>query len=150
MHSSLIPLNAVVTSPTTSPPTTQNTSIILAPHDTPSRSSPGDNGPTVGPEDDSELAAIQAHATYDERLSARISDLRNFINVLEYQQQFADPRFLDVVDREGAAFFRLLEQCQRRENAENSTRTAAPTTWGASNINTMFLRTRPSLADHDT
>ena len=118
--------------------------MALAPHDS------RDNDPAVGVEDDSELAAIQARAAYDERLSARISDLRNFINILEYQQQFGDPRFLDVVDREGAAFFRLLEQCQRRENAENSTRTAAPTTWGASNTNTMFLRTRPNLADHDT
>ena len=80
--------------------------MALAPHDS------RDNDPAVGVEDDSELAAIQARAAYDERLSARISDLRNFINILEYQQQFGDPRFLDVVDREGAAFFRLLDSAR--------------------------------------
>ncbi|KAJ7444262.1 hypothetical protein B0H11DRAFT_1695726, partial [Mycena galericulata] len=73
--------------------------------------------------------------------------LRDFSDGIEYQRQFRDSRMLDVLEREGASFLRLAENCLSRERRVNSTRSAAPSTWERSTLNAMFYRTRPVLSD---
>ncbi|KAJ7782231.1 hypothetical protein DFH07DRAFT_728332, partial [Mycena maculata] len=64
--------------------------------------------------------------------------------------QFRDSRFLDTLEREGAGFFRLVDNCRSREGHMNCTHAAAPTTWERSTANTMFYRTRPLPSERDT
>ncbi|KAJ6559480.1 hypothetical protein DFH09DRAFT_1316790 [Mycena vulgaris] len=69
---------------------------------------------------------------------------------LEYQRKFGDSHMLDTVGREGASFFRLIDQCLSRESRDNSTQSAAPVTWERSTANAMFYRTRPVQSDRGT
>ncbi|KAK7006027.1 hypothetical protein R3P38DRAFT_3367397 [Favolaschia claudopus] len=119
-----------------------------------SNSGAGNNSASAGESgdegDDEELLVLQERKTYNERLTARLEQLRDFCDGLEYQRQFGDTRFLDTLEREGAGMFRLIETCTSRERRENSRRYEGPTTWETSSANAMFYRTRPSLADRDT
>ncbi|KAJ6586198.1 hypothetical protein B0H19DRAFT_925748, partial [Mycena capillaripes] len=76
--------------------------------------------------------------------------IRDFADGLEYQRQFQDSRMLDTLEREGASFLRLADNCLSRERRVNSTRSTAPSTWERSTSNAMFYRTRPVLSDRDT
>ncbi|KAJ7738084.1 hypothetical protein DFH07DRAFT_688707, partial [Mycena maculata] len=73
--------------------------------------------------------------------------MRDFCDGLEYQRKFQDSRFLNTLERQGAGFFRLAENCLSRERRTNSTRSAAPTTWEQSTANAMFYRSRPVPSD---
>ncbi|KAG1830000.1 hypothetical protein EV424DRAFT_1292985, partial [Suillus variegatus] len=55
-----------------------------------------------------------------ERFEAHIRNLREFCDGLQYQIQFNDHRMLNAVEREGASFIRLMENCLDRERRENS------------------------------
>ncbi|KAJ6523472.1 hypothetical protein DFH09DRAFT_1329961 [Mycena vulgaris] len=88
--------------------------------------------------------------TFDERLTSLLSTLRDFSDGIEYQRKFQDSHMLDVLEREGASFLRLAENCLSRERRVNSTRSAAPATWERSTANAMFYRTRPLPSDRDT
>ncbi|KAF7377077.1 hypothetical protein MSAN_00126200 [Mycena sanguinolenta] len=101
-------------------------------------------------ESDEELVEIRAGATFDERLTSTLTKIRDFCDGLEYQRQFRDLRMLDTLEREGASFFRLIDNCLSRERRANSSRSAPPTTWERSTANAMFYRTRPNPSDRDT
>lgn len=109
-------------------------------------------GEDSDPADDSdeELVEVRARGTFDERLTAHVDKIRDFCDGLEYQRAFRDHRMLDTLEREAGSFFRLIDQCMSRERRENSTRSAAPTTWETSTANAMFYRTRPVLSERDT
>jgi hypothetical protein len=97
-------------------------------------------------EDDLEVQDIiisQKGKTYDELLDERIALLKSFTAGLEYQKQFRDYRFLQVLMREGGRFFRMAEGCMEKERRTNSSRLATPATWDQSTRNAMFYRTRP-------
>ncbi|KAJ7434395.1 hypothetical protein B0H11DRAFT_1757683 [Mycena galericulata] len=104
--------------------------------------------------DDDLLDADAGHGSssgmFDERLNSLLNTLRDFSDGIEYQRQFRDSRMLDVLEREGASFLRLAENCLSRERRVNSTRSAALSTWERSTLNAMFYRTRPVLSDRDT
>lgn len=53
---------------------------------------------------------------YQRRMQAMIANIREFCNGLEYQLQFQDTRMLEVVEKEGAGFLKLVEDCLRTEN----------------------------------
>ncbi|KAJ2934688.1 hypothetical protein H1R20_g2407, partial [Candolleomyces eurysporus] len=52
---------------------------------------------------------------YHQRMRAHIQNIREFCDGLDYQLQFNDTRMLEVVEREGAAFLKLVEDCLRKE-----------------------------------
>ncbi|KAG1844106.1 hypothetical protein C8R48DRAFT_618263, partial [Suillus tomentosus] len=81
--------------------------------------------------------------TFQERFEAHIKNFRDFCDGLQYQIQFNDHRMLNAVEREGASFIRLMENCLGRERRENSSRQRSPTTWERETSNAMFYRTRP-------
>ncbi|KAG2128343.1 uncharacterized protein EDB93DRAFT_1243573 [Suillus bovinus] len=49
--------------------------------------------------------------TFQERFEAHIKNLRDFCDGLQYQIQFNDHRMLNAIEREGASFIRLMENC---------------------------------------
>lgn len=52
-----------------------------------------------------------------QQMRAMIANIREFCNGLEYQLEFQDgTRMLDVVQKEGASFLKLVEDCLRTEN----------------------------------
>ncbi|KAJ7719879.1 hypothetical protein DFH07DRAFT_761009 [Mycena maculata] len=116
----------------------------------------GDDG--VGSDDDGDglvdtgnsVELNPGRETFHERLTAYIQTMRDFCDGLEYQRKFQDSRFLNTLERQGAGFFRLAENCLSREHRTNSTRSAAPTTWEQSTANVMFYRSRPVPSDRDT
>jgi hypothetical protein len=91
-----------------------------------------------------------AMQTFQERLDDDIDLIKDFLNGLEYQRQFGDHRFLDSLERNGAAFFRFARNCLDRERRLNSSRAPSPTTWEQTTANAMFYRSRPRSADRDT
>lgn len=48
-------------------------------------------------------------------MRAHITNIREFCDGLEYQLQFNDYRMLDVLEREGSSFLRLVQDCLRKE-----------------------------------
>ncbi|KAJ6569856.1 hypothetical protein DFH09DRAFT_833004, partial [Mycena vulgaris] len=91
--------------------------------------------------------------TFNEHLTTHLATIREFCHGLEYQRQFRDSRMLDALERDGVAFLRLAQNCLSRERRQNSSRSAAPTTWEHSTTwerstsNAMFYRSRPTLSD---
>lgn len=89
---------------------------------------------------------LMSRATFDESLDHRIGQIRDFINALEYQRQFRDPRFLLQVEQHGLSFFRYIEECQILENRVQSRVSPNPRTWERGG-RTMFYRTRARGGD---
>jgi hypothetical protein len=81
--------------------------------------------------------------TCKEEMMAHIQLIRDFCDGLEYQLQFQDLRFLKALEKEGAGFFRLAQNCLSRERRLNSSRAASPKTWENSTANALFYRSRP-------
>lgn len=81
--------------------------------------------------------------TFQERFEAHIKNFRDFCDGLQYQIQFNDHRMLNAVEREGASFIRLMENCLGQERRENLSWQRSPTTWERETSNAMFYRTRP-------
>lgn len=155
-HPALVPIL-----PPTGPTQTQvqATSIVVAPvviqRLSRAGQDPDSDDDGVGSDDDDDLVDMgapssAAHATFDDRLTTYLQTIREFCDGLEYQRKFQDSRFLDTLEREGAGFLRLAGNCLSRERRENSTRSAAPTTWERSTANAMLYRSRPPPSDRNT
>ena len=93
---------------------------------------------------------LNSMRTFNERLDDNISLIRNFLDGLEYQQQFGDHCMLETLERNGAGFFHLARNCLDRERRQNSSRASSPTMWEQATANAMYYRTRPRSADQDT
>ena len=89
-------------------------------------------------------------ATFRERFLRKIDGYRDFLDGLEYQLQFEDERMLETVEREGAGFWRLAQNCLSRERRMNTSRGSSPVTWERETSNAMFYRTRPRRRDRDS
>ena len=87
--------------------------------------------------------------TYKEKMENYIRIIRDFCDGLEYQVNFQDPRFLTTLEKDGAGFLRLAQNCLSHERRLNSSRAASPSTWEKSTANAMFYRARPTR-DHAT
>ena len=83
------------------------------------------------------------HKTFKEEMEVHIQKIRDFADGLEYQIASQDRRFLKTLQKEGAGFFRLAENCLSHERQFNSSREASPTTWESSTGNAMFYRACP-------
>ena len=70
--------------------------------------------------------------------------IRDFCDGLEYQLKFHDPQFLTTLEKDGAGFIGLAQNCLSRERRQNSSRAASPSTWERSTSNALFYRARPS------
>ena len=81
---------------------------------------------------------------YKEKMEHYIRTIREFCDGLEYQIKFQDPRFLTTLEKDGAGFIRLAENCLSRERRLNSSRAASPSTWERSTANALFYRARPT------
>ena len=81
--------------------------------------------------------------TCKEEMENTIHLIQDFCDGLEYQVQFQDPNFLTTLEKEGARFFRLAQNCLSREKRLNSSRAASPATWESSTANAIFYRSRP-------
>ncbi|KAF9497385.1 hypothetical protein BDN71DRAFT_1481789 [Pleurotus eryngii] len=55
----------------------------------------------------------QLFVAFEDQMKKRIDLLWDFVYGLEYQIQFQDHRFLQMVERQGGALFRLAEACQQ-------------------------------------
>ena len=79
-----------------------------------------------------------------EKMEDYIRIIRDFCDGLEYQLKFQDPQFLTTLEKDGAGFIRLAQNCLSRERRQNSSRAASPSTWERSTSNALFYRARPS------
>ncbi|KAF5341794.1 hypothetical protein D9611_001377 [Ephemerocybe angulata] len=52
---------------------------------------------------------------YEQRMRAHIANIREFCDGLDYNLQFRDTRMLEMVEKEGASFLRLVEDCLSKE-----------------------------------
>ena len=107
-----------------------------------------------GSDDDSGIVDTEGRGdntreAYKEKMEHYIRTIRDFCEGLEYQIKFRDPRFLITLEKDGAGFFRLAENCLSREKRQNSSRAVSPSTWERSTANAMFYRARPTH-DHGT
>ncbi|KAH9018093.1 hypothetical protein EDB84DRAFT_1276340 [Lactarius hengduanensis] len=87
--------------------------------------------------------------TVKEEMENYIHIIRDFCDGLEFQVQFQDQRFLRTLEREGAGFLKLAQNCLSRERRLNSSRAASPLTWERTTTNALFYRSR-SCRDRDT
>lgn len=87
--------------------------------------------------------------TFNEVLSDDIDLIAEFLAGLKFQRQFRDQRFLNVLEREGAGFFRLAKSCLEMERKLKRSVGDMPLTWDKSTITTMFYRPRPTVTDAD-
>jgi hypothetical protein len=88
-------------------------------------------------------------AMFEKKMEDYICTIRDFCNSLEYQVKFQDTQFLGTLEKDGAGFIRLAQNCLSHERWHNSSRAASPMTWERSTSNTMFYQSRPSR-DHGT
>jgi len=73
-------------------------------------------------------------------MDAHIQMIRDFADGLEYQISFQDCHYLKTLQKEGAGFFQLAENCLSHEHRFNSSREASPTTWESSTANAIFYQ----------
>ncbi|KAH9023028.1 hypothetical protein EDB83DRAFT_2320208 [Lactarius deliciosus] len=78
--------------------------------------------------------------TYKEKMETHIRLIRDFCNGLKYQIKFQDPQFLKTLEREGAGFLRLAQNCLNCERRMNSCRAGSLSTWEKSTTNAVFYR----------
>ena len=88
-------------------------------------------------------------AKFKEKMESYIHIIRKFCDGLEFQVKFQDSRFLATLEKDGAGFIRLAQNCLSRERRHNSSRAASPSTWERTTSNAMFYRSRP-FCDHGT
>ncbi|KAH8977144.1 hypothetical protein EDB86DRAFT_2818663, partial [Lactarius hatsudake] len=81
--------------------------------------------------------------TVKEQMENYIHIIQDFCDGLEFQVQFQDPRFLRMLEREGAGFLKLAQNCLSRERCSNSSRAASPLTWERETTNALFFRSCP-------
>ena len=81
--------------------------------------------------------------TYKEKMEDYIRITRDFCDGLEFQVKFQDSRFLKTLEKDGAGFFKLAQNCLSRERRLNSSRAASPSTWERATSNAIFYRSRP-------
>ncbi|KAH8978339.1 hypothetical protein EDB92DRAFT_1821650 [Lactarius akahatsu] len=107
-----------------------------------------DMGP--GSEDDDSDGLIDtwekgnSEKTCKEELEDYIRIIRDFCDGLEFQVKFEDPRFLRTLEKEGAGFIRLAQNCLSRERRFNSSRASSPSTWERTTTKALFYRSHPS------
>ena len=77
-----------------------------------------------GSDDDSGIIDTEMRGdtreAYNEKMEHYIRTIRDFCEGLEYQIKFRDPWFLITLEKDGAGFFRLAENCLSREQRLNS------------------------------
>ena len=146
-HPSLIPLSDNQTQASASVPSTTPESLDNQP-----TSAENDYDAVDGSDDELIDMSQGVRTTYRETMKFHVHAIRDFCDGLEYQIQFEDQRFLDTLEKEGARFLRLMENCLSRERRSNSTRpgSIAPATWEQSTANAMFYRTRPIVSERHT
>jgi hypothetical protein len=93
---------------------------------------------------DTEEWGVNTDKTYREKMENYIRIIREFCDGLEYQVKFQDPRFLTTLEKDGAGFIRLAQNCLSRERRLNSSQAASPSTWERATANALFYRARPS------
>ena len=92
----------------------------------------------------------QLMTTKDELMKIQ-GQLEEFVNgMMKYQVDFADPRWLRTLKREGGGLLHLMEACRDSEHAYNTTGGPTPTTWDPKAAITMYYRTRPPARDRYT
>jgi len=137
VHTTLVPLDSTPNTMADNTPAADLTPRHNS--DNPDDSEDSDDEPV-----DTEMD-VSNRATFYERFTHHIRDIRDFCDGLEFQVQFNDHRMLDVLERDGASFLRLVENCLSRERRQNSSRTGSPTTWERSTINAMYYRPRSHI-----
>jgi hypothetical protein len=148
-HQSLVPLTETHHDDQVSAPSLENGATMEGEDDGEDGGSDGQDGAVEGELVDT-LAGADSMRTVRERFDDNISLIRNFLDGLQYQRQFSDPRMLESLERNGAGFLRLARNCLDRERRLNSSRAASPTTWEHETANAMYYRARPRPADRDT
>ncbi len=76
--------------------------------------------------------------TYKEEMETHIRLIRDFYDSLKFQIKFQDPWFLRTLEKEGAGFLRLAQNCLSHERRLNSSQAASPSTWERSTANALF------------
>ncbi|KAH9032964.1 hypothetical protein EDB85DRAFT_1864712, partial [Lactarius pseudohatsudake] len=111
-----------------------------------------DSDPQIDDDDDDELIDTGGNVekkTVKEEMENYIHIIRDFCDGLEFQVKFQNPQFLRTLEREGAGFLKLAQDCLSRERRLNSNQVASPSTWERSTPKALFYRSRP-CRDRDT
>jgi len=104
----------------------------------------GESDDDDGLVDTEERVGELAKNAVKEKMKNYIHIIRDFCDSLEFQVQFQDPRFLTTLEKDGAGFLKLAQNCLSRERRQNSSRAASPSTWEKSTANALFYKARPS------
>ncbi|KAL0578321.1 hypothetical protein V5O48_003668 [Marasmius crinis-equi] len=97
--------------------------------------------------DDDELTNDFGTSELETPASGRARLLRLFADGLDFQDQFQDHRFSKALEKNGRLLFRMAEQCLRKEQLMNDTRSSRPSTWDPSLSEAIFWRVRPAERD---
>ena len=76
--------------------------------------------------------------TYKEEMEIYIHLIQNFCDSLEFQIKFQDRQFLSTLQKDGARFIQLAQNCLSHERQQNLSWVASPATWERSTANTLF------------
>ena len=111
--------------------------------------------PGIESEDDNGLIDTEGQGSevdkvmFKEKMEDYICIIWGFCNSLEYQVKFQDPQFLKTLEKDGAGFFRLVQNCLSCERWHNSSQKVSPSTWERTTSNAMFYHMCPSC-NHGT
>ncbi|TEB27091.1 hypothetical protein FA13DRAFT_976453 [Coprinellus micaceus] len=87
----------------------------LAPQPGPSFGPGSSSAPSYVPHPPPPISPPIQPNIHHRRMRALITNIREFCDGLDYQLQFNDTRMLEVVEKEGSSFLRLVEDCLRKE-----------------------------------
>jgi hypothetical protein len=94
-------------------------------------------------DDETFFQKVEDGKTFSEALSDDIDLITEFLAGVKFQMQFRDQRFLNMLEKEGAGFFRLAKLCLEREKRLKRQVSDPASTWDKSTISSMFYRARP-------
>ena len=78
------------------------------------------------------------NVSFADEMMTLIERNENFNQILKYQIQFGDWRFLDQLKHDGAGWLKIITNSERMEGMHTT-----PNTWDKSLSNVRFLRPRP-------
>lgn len=88
--------------------------------------------------------------TFAKKMRSHVKLIHDFCDSLEHQIQFGDHCFLKTLEKDGARFLRLAENCMTQEQRLNLSCSASPTTWETATTNAMFYCSWPQPSSQGT
>lgn len=90
----------------------------------------------------------ELEARYEKDMRKWSSTLRRFADLVDYQVQFSEARFLKEMDRQMARARGFIDDCLEHERLTNSSQRETPGTWSQP-PRTLFMHPRPPRAERN-